>query len=277
MLFRSFDLTSLSEELLLAPVGIFSRKDQASLPIEERTAFKNAILHLVSEGKYFDLIRFHMNMRYNMHGTMGLTGLYRFLAWHRRYLVEFERNLQRADLILRPSATEAISVPYWRWEDGFPDWLDGFLPVKNLSNGSDVPPRKTAPPPEKATASDIDIIVNGFRGQVTNIPGENDYTKFTYGLEGWGSRPDGSSLPAHNHGHAWVGGIMNNTSMSPTDPIFWLHHAQVDRLWYIWQQNNPSVGPPLTGQNRIMQPWAESYDALLDITGLGYTYDSLAI
>jgi len=80
---------------------------------------------------------------------------------------------------------------------------------------------------------DLDLIVNHFAAQNTQIPGENDYAKFTYGLEGWGQRTNGTPLPAHNHGHAWIGGIMNNTSTSPTDPIFWLHHAEVDRLWQI--------------------------------------------
>ena len=25
------------------------------------------------------------------------------------------------------------------------------------------------------------------------------------------------------------------------DPIFFLHHVQVDRLWYLWQQEKPEV------------------------------------
>lgn len=29
--------------------------------------------------------------------------------------------------------------------------------------------------------------------------------------------------------------------ISPNDPIFFLHHAQVDRVWWKWQQQNPSV------------------------------------
>jgi tyrosinase len=84
-------------------------------------------------------------------------------------------------------------------------------------------------------------------------------------------------LPAHNHGHAWIGGIMNNTSTSPTDPIFWMHHAEVDRLWEIWRQTNPAPAPPLVDTDRIMDPWAESYDDLLDIAALGYAHDSLSL
>jgi len=50
----------------------------------------------------------------------------------------------------------------------------------------------------------------------------------------------------HNIVHIWVGGmiIKNNTMIdcgtmsyggSPNDPCFWLHHANIDRLWADWQ------------------------------------------
>ena len=255
-----------------------TRKNAAgNFSADEQTAFKNAILQLVQEGKYLELTQDHMDMSHNMHGSMGEVGLYRFLAWHRRYLLEFQKELQRVDGILRPGATEKLGVPYWRWEDPIPAWMEGFLPAADPESGQAVPPRKDAPPPNKADADDIDIIVNQFTIQNTLLPGENDYTKFTWSLEGWGKRPDGTSLPAHNHGHAWIGGIMNNTNTSPTDPMFWLHHSEVDRLWQMWRQTHPMPGPPLEGSDRIMGPWSESYDDLLDIAGLGYAYDSMTL
>jgi tyrosinase len=264
----------------LAPAAaVVTRKGAGSTAFTpaEQVAFRNAVAQLVEEGKYQELIGHHMDMTHNMHGSMGDIGLYRFLGWHRRYLIEFERELQRADALLRPTATERLGVPYWRWQDPFPAWLAGFLPAPDPESGSAPPARKNAAPPAKANAADLDIIVNQFAGQDTQLPGENDYTKFTYGLEGWGLRPNGTSLPAHNHGHAWVGGIMNNTMTSPTDPVFWLHHAEVDRLWEAWRQANPTPGPLLTGTDRVMDPWAESYDGLLDISALGYAYDTLAL
>lgn len=261
-------------EAVAAPA---TREDQANFSAAKRTAFRNAIAQLVEEGTYLGMIRDHMDMSHNMHGSMGAVGLYRFLAWHRRYLVACERELQRVDKILRPAATEPLGIPYWRWQDPFPAWLVNFLPASDPNTGAPPPARKNAPPPAKPNAADIDIIVNQFTIQHTNVPGENDYTKFTYGIEGWGKRPDGSGLPAHNHGHSWIGGIMNNTRTSPTDPMFWLHHAQIDRLWHIWRQAHPAPAPPLTGSDRIMDPWAESYDDLLDIGVLGYAYDSMSL
>ena len=260
-----------------APVTKVTRENQATLSPEKRTAFRNAILQLVEEGKYLELTRDHMDMSHMMHGSMGEAGLYRFLPWHRRYLLEFERELHRVDASLRPGAPDKIGIPYWRWEDPFPAWLGDFLPAKDPDTGHAPPSRRNAAPPPKANSTDIDIIINQFSIQDTRLPEENDYTKFTYGIEGWGLRPDGTGLPAHNHGHSWIGGIMNNMSTSPIDPMFWLHHAEIDRLWQAWRDSNPSPEPRLAGSDRIMDPWGESYDDLLDIEALGYTYDSRSL
>lgn len=43
----------------------------------------------------------------------------------------------------------------------------------------------------------------------------------------------------HDGPHNWVGGIMA-TASSPEDPVFWLHHSNVDRLWAIWQREHPN-------------------------------------
>ncbi|KAL9575822.1 hypothetical protein ACKAV7_000064 [Fusarium commune] len=37
--------------------------------------------------------------------------------------------------------------------------------------------------------------------------------------------------------HSAIGGDMNPAT-SPNNPIFFLHHTQVDRLWWQWQQAN---------------------------------------
>jgi tyrosinase len=261
-------------ETTVESVAATVRKNQMELSDEERAAYRNAVSRLVDEGSYLELVNHHRDMSHNMHGTMGFVGLLRFLAWHRRYLVEFERELQRADRELRPQCAELLGVPYWRWPDPFPNWLDGFLPQNDPDSGEAAPPRKNGDPPEKSRTTDLPILLTGFAGQLSGVD-VNDYIRFTYGLEGFGQRPDGSSLPAHNHGHAWIGGIMNNTRNSPTDPIFWLHHCEVDRLWHIWRLNHPDLHPPLDDANRILDPWPEAYDDVLNINALGYQFQSL--
>jgi hypothetical protein len=45
----------------------------------------------------------------------------------------------------------------------------------------------------------------------------------------------------HGQIHVNTGGFMGNF-MSPVDPLFWLHHANLDRLWDIWLQRWGSEG-----------------------------------
>ena len=257
----------------VAAAGANQRLNQKNLPQTEKDAFKNAVRKLVTDGAYKSLINIHSDMSHNMHGSMGPTGLLRFLAWHRRYILEFERALLAADKALRPNATMPVCLPYWHWIDPFPDWLEGFLPANRPDNNTPPPARRKKSPPEKPNQTDVDYIISGFASQMPGI-NTNDYTRFTYGLEGWGKRQDGTSLPAHNHVHDWTGGIMSNTMYSPTDPVFWLHHGEVDRLWHIWQQQHDNSHPALTGNDRIMDPWPETYDAVRSIEALGYVYAS---
>lgn len=67
----------------------------------------------------------------------------------------------------------------------------------------------------------------------------------------------------HDSIHVWVGGLWNFVGDTPqdgghmsfpdvaiNDPIFWLHHCNVDRLWTIWQQRNPGLPyEPASGAN----------------------------
>jgi len=39
----------------------------------------------------------------------------------------------------------------------------------------------------------------------------------------------------HSAGHAGVGAQLVNPQSSPGDPIFYLHHAWIDKLWWDWQ------------------------------------------
>lgn len=51
---------------------------------------------------------------------------------------------------------------------------------------------------------------------------------FRNDLEGW----RGGGM--HNRVHGWIGGDMGR-GHSPNDPIFFLHHCNVDRIWAFWQ------------------------------------------
>ncbi|KAF1977593.1 Di-copper centre-containing protein [Bimuria novae-zelandiae CBS 107.79] len=44
----------------------------------------------------------------------------------------------------------------------------------------------------------------------------------------------------HAYGHNGIGGVMRDFYSSPGDPVFWLHHAMVDRHFRVWQNDDPN-------------------------------------
>lgn len=63
------------------------------------------------------------------------------------------------------------------------------------------------------------------------------YTEFDRRLQGVGLDVDGMTI--HAGGHLGVGGDIGdigNMYSSPGDPLFYLHHANLDRLWDQWQR-----------------------------------------
>lgn len=101
-------------------------------------------------------------------------------------------------------------------------------------------------------------------------------------VEGW-NPPNGM----HNLVHIWVGGDMLPSS-SPNDPVFYLNHCNVDRIWERWMQvhgrvyrpTNTTAGAPV-GQrlnDRIPTPFGSPVTpaGLLNMTA-AYTYDTLAV
>jgi hypothetical protein len=168
--------------------------------------------------------------RYKEHTTLVICGGNAFrpgdpnqgeLLYARRFhLYILEQQLQ----VYQPD----VLIPYWDWanEHTLASWV--YLPA-GVTRGPD--PNYPLP-----TQNDID----------TNVLNQSDYVSFTNGLEGY-----------HNTVHMWVGGnTMPNPRSSPHDPMFWLHHANVDRIWAQWQGTHPGVLPPLSGADAWMDPWS---------------------
>lgn len=65
------------------------------------------------------------------------------------------------------------------------------------------------------------------------------------------------SLP-HNSVHAAVGGTMLSM-FSPIDPLFYLHHANVDRLWQVWTEMQTSEDLPGHPEPEQFEAWAGEY------------------
>ncbi|KAH7173346.1 uncharacterized protein B0J16DRAFT_418652 [Fusarium flagelliforme] len=66
----------------------------------------------------------------------------------------------------------------------------------------------------------------------------------------------------HGSIHASLGGEMNPTT-SPNEPLFFLHHAQIDRIWWMWQQKKAGRDAEYNGKG-MQYPSRERKDVKLD-------------
>lgn len=232
-----------------------ARKNQASLTVAEWRAFIAAINAMHGMGipapRYRDFVRVHVDamttvagMTWGVHTmpSMGSVGR-NFLAWHRQFLVRLERRLQVVD--------PGVSVPYWDWI-AQPDLPKGLGDAAQLREWGVT---RSWTPALLPTSGEVAAVLN-----------RADFIGFQRFLEA-----------IHNPVHDAVGGAMA-TAASPTDPLFWLHHANIDRLWAEWQAHHPGAPPP--NATEVLLPrrvgghpmFGIRVSAVLDIATLGYRY-----
>ena len=108
-------------------------------------------------------------------------------------------------------------------------------------------------------------------------------------LEGWAWINGNAPPNTHNLVHVWIGGDMGPAS-SPNDPVFFLNHCNVDRIWEAWRTATPgrqyvprqSAGSYLFRHRRndplysILTQQQPTPGQVWNVTGL-YTYDSLTV
>jgi tyrosinase len=215
------------------------RKNAFKLTKAEQDAFINAVKAMIADGTYGALVKIHADMSHNMHNMGTIVLMLRFLPWHRAYLLHMEAELVKKD--------KNAFIPYWHWVDGgVPPWLSSFKPT-------------------------VDGIVNS-RNNLTASITTGDRIKLLMRITTYNDFTDELELDPHNQGHVKLGPPMENVPTAPTDPIFWMHHGEVDRVWADWQAKNPGKGPVLSGKDAVMDPWPDSVTSLASIKKLGYSY-----
>lgn len=194
-----------------------------------------------------------------------------FLPWHRYFLLRLEADIRR--VLGKPT----FNLPYWAWNSDsalLPD-LQRSAPIwaDNAMGGSGAPVsagrfRFDPDNPEDPENWTVRVEINsnfqlvrtrrGLRRSLgselalsnegldialqCSIYDEIDWDHRTKDslrnlLEGW----VGPVRPAtHNRVHVWISGDMT-TAHSPNDPIFFLHHCNVDRMWQFWMTQNPDA------------------------------------
>ena len=188
-------------------------------------------------------------------------GSWYFLPWHRMYLAAFELIIQHS------LDDEEWSLPYWYSID--PDDVDksalppAFLDTSRPGNNLQTDERSQVAQSGGPFYGDIDVdfltssLVEALRSDLFTTPdgvstfggGERSDLNF--------SGDEAGLLEAVPHGlvHSLVGNDYDgNTVVNPgwmgsfytagLDPIFWLHHANLDRLWQVWLELDDSHRNP---------------------------------
>jgi tyrosinase len=210
-------------------------------------------------------------------------GSWYFVAWHRMYLYYFER-IVRAQVIANGGPPD-WALPYWNY-DGGGDHNTLPLAFRNptLANGS----------PNPLYVADRNPGINagaGLPGAITSPafalsrPQYIGTAEFGGGITSplgqfWSQTGRLEQTP-HNDVHVAIGGLMGDPDTAAEDPIFWLHHANIDHLWWLWSEHHANPGPPWSGQSFDFvdvggAPASRTDGAVLDtIADLEYTYDRL--
>lgn len=189
-----------------------------------------------------------------------------FLPWHRSYLLDLERGLQAID----PS----VSMHYWRFDQPAPKiFTKVFMgETKRMPDGEDfVTLDPLNPLVGWVTDAVPGILRTSFFNTLTeSAPGQPGFAVLTQAqtLALGTSYPQFRGMEGTPHGAAHVSfnGWISDIPTAPKDPLFFMLHSNVDRLWAMWQWiNRRSDAADLntyTGQNRdgrrvgdTMWPW----------------------
>ena len=221
-------------------------------------------------------------------------GCWWFLPWHRAFLAVTEWKLRAI------SGDPTLALPYWNWS------TDRWIPEPFSHTGSPLA-RANRYTPDRALASvevdylpqdtiSADLGVAGLGAQAFQARTAEEIPSSFGGISkpnigGWHGRSRLETVP-HNAIHNYVGGETRNGLLgdmtelgtAALDPVFYAHHANLDRLWEIWRadpvRRTTEPRDPAFLNHRFGFPWLDgtivtlSVADTMDPARLGYRYDS---
>ncbi len=235
-------------------------------------------------------------------------GSWYFEPWHRGYLLAFEANIRAEVVKLGGPADWAL--PYWNYfKPGQFKLPPAFASAKWPDGANNNPlfvPQRYGPNND----GNVFVPLNEVNLQALGDPdytgvasgGSPGFGGVDTGFEHGGAVHGGIETQPHDWVHGLVGGsspkaprlpgLMSDPDTAALDPIFWLHHANIDRLWEVWRQN-PSThvdptdpnwlkGPANVGERIFSlpmpdaKPWDYTPADMVDLGKLNYSYDDLS-
>jgi tyrosinase len=200
------------------------RKNAIALSAAERDRYLAALgtLNARGQGAYRDFRDMHTDKTTaEMHGNVG------FLPWHRAYVLDLERALQAIDA--------TVAAPYWRFDQPAPSlFARDFMGESDPNNRVLFNPGHAL---EHWRTDNNSGITRGLRFPL-NGPANVISEARTIALGGQaGIYAQFRNMEINPHGNAHVSfdGPINFVPTAVKDPLFFLLHANVDRLWAKWQ------------------------------------------
>jgi hypothetical protein len=209
-------------------------------------------------------------------------GSWDFLLWHRAYLYYFELHARKT------LGDPTFAVPYWDYKASLASRKLPAIFAELKADGVDNP---------LLPLRGLDRDLGGFSDSLdlddvdTSAVMGNDYFFSEPGIEGMGNEIGfRTSMDAKPHGsvHGGIGGWMGSVTTAAFDPVFWVHHANIDRLFNVWLSTRRFWSRTMPKSE--VQAWLATsaytfYDAsgkpeskirefFLNQKNLGYAYDS---
>lgn len=183
-----------------------------------------------------------------------------FLPWHRMFVYFFE-------LIVRQASNDpAFTLPYWNYSNA----AQRAIPAEFQVTGS--PLYRAARNPGVNTGTPITpglVALDALKSPTYSASGADQgfCANLDFGL--------------HGNVHVWVGNQvgMGQVPWAANDPIFWMHHCNIDRLWASWNRHgcrNPGDAAFRDAKFTFADAQGKQVVAtvkdFLDFAPLGYTY-----
>lgn len=166
-----------------------------------------------------------------------------FLPWHRMYLSWFEEIV--AKTIVDLGGPSDWALPFWDYSDtSNPHALtipSAFTDPGNDTNGLWITGRRRHTLRKLDVSLKAALRATSFSGSgVTALPGfGGGETSFS----NHGSQTGQLEAQPHGTVHNTINGAMGNPYTAALDPVFWLHHANIDRLWQVWLNLGHRINP----------------------------------
>ena len=212
------------------------RKNATTLTDPERDRFVAALgtLNGRGAGKYADLRAMHVAAANpEEHGDV------QFLPWHRAYLLDLERELQAIDA--------SVMIPYWRFDQPAPNVFTAAF-MGDTSNPSGRVRFQSGHPLQFWATDNQPGIVRAFRtfssGTAPSLRSEAQ-TLSLGGASALYANFRAMEGDPHGLAHTSFNGFLQTIPTAPRDPLFFMLHANVDRLWAKWQWFNHRTDPRL--------------------------------